>query len=61
MECPLDEKIVETCMIFSESHETKGCPSISGLKAIFQEETVPNFVEPLCFVARRPWQGQQNQ
>jgi len=60
-ECPLDAKIVKTCMICSEIHETKGCPSIPCLKAIFQEEIVPNFVEPLCFIARRPWQGQQNQ
>lgn len=44
-------------MICLESHETKDCPSIPGLKAIFQEETVPNPVESLCFVARRPWQG----
>jgi len=48
-------------MICSENHETKGCPSILGLKVVFQEETVPNSVEPLCFLTRRPWQGQQNQ
>ena len=60
-EFPLDAKIVENCMICSESHETKGCPSIPGLKAIFQEETISNSAEPLCFVARRPWQGPQNQ
>jgi len=54
MECPLDAKIVETCMICSEIHETKGCHSIPGLKAVFQEEVVPNSVEPLYFVARRP-------
>ena len=59
-EFPLDEKIVETCMICSKSHETKGCPSIPGLKGVFQEETVPNFAKPLCFVARRPWQGPKN-
>ena len=34
-ECPLDAKVVETCMIFSESHETKDFPSIPRLKAIF--------------------------
>lgn len=54
-ECPLDAKIVETCMICLENHETKGCPSIPGLKAIFQEETIPNSTEPLCFVSRKPW------
>ena len=58
-ECPLDAKVVETCIICSESHETKDCPSIPGLKAVFQEN--PNSVESLCFVSRRPWQGQQNQ
>ena len=36
-ECPLDAKIIETCMICSESHETKDCPSIPGLQAVFQE------------------------
>ena len=56
-ECPLDAKVVETCMICSENHEIKDCPSIPGLKAVFQED--PNSVESLCFVARRPWQGQQ--
>jgi len=60
-ECPLDAKVVETCMICSESHETKGCPSILVLEAVFQEETIPNLAKPLCFVARRPWKGPQNQ
>ena len=54
-ECPLDAKSVETCMICSESHETKDCPSIPSLKVVFQEETIPNPTEPLCFVATRPW------
>eukprot|EP00253_Pinus_taeda_P004263 PITA_04263 len=58
-ECPLDAKVVETCVICSENHETKDCPSIPGLKAVFQEDQ--NTIESLCFVARRPWQGQQNQ
>eukprot|EP00253_Pinus_taeda_P003396 PITA_03396 len=58
-ECPLDAKVVETCVICSENHETKDCPSIPALKAVFQED--PNTIESLCFVARRPWQGQQNQ
>ena len=48
-ECPLDAKVVETCMICSESHETKNYPSIPRLKAVFQEE--PNSVESLCFVS----------
>ena len=41
-ECPLNAKVVETCMICSESHETKDCPSILGLKVVFQED--PNSV-----------------
>lgn len=41
-ECPLYAKIIETCMIFSENHETKGCPLILGLMVVFQKETVPN-------------------
>jgi len=60
-ECPLDAKIIETCMIFSENHEIKGFPSIPSLKVFFQEETVPNSTKPLCFVSRKPWQGPQNQ
>ena len=58
-ECPLEAKVVETCVICSENHETKEFPSIPGLKAVFQED--PSTIESLCFVARRPWQGQQNQ
>ena len=50
---------METCVICSETHETKDCPSIPGLKAVFQED--PSTLESLCFIARRPWQGQQNQ
>ena len=34
-ECPLDVKVIETCVICVENHETKKCPSILGLKAIF--------------------------
>jgi len=49
-ECPLDAKVVDTCVICSENHETKDCPSIPGLKTVFQED--PNTLESLCFVAR---------
>ena len=41
-ECPLDAKVIETCAICSEKHETKSCPSLPGLKAVFQEETPTN-------------------
>lgn len=56
----MDEKIIDNCVICSENYETKGCPSIPGLKVIFQEETIPNSAESLCFLSRRPWQGPQN-
>lgn len=55
----MDAKVVETCVICSENHETKECPSIPGLKLVFQED--PTTLESLYFIARRPWQGQQNQ
>ena len=55
----MDAKVVDTCVICLENHETKYCPSIPGLKTVFQED--PKTIESLCFVARRPWQGQQNQ
>ena len=41
-EFPLDAKIIETCVICSENHETKSFPSIPGLKVVFQEETISN-------------------
>ena len=51
---PLDFKVIETCVLCTENHETKKCPSIPGLKVVYQEEIVPNQVDPLFFVARRP-------
>lgn len=60
-EFPLDEKVIETCVICSENHEMKICPSIPGLNAIFQEETISNPAESLFFNSRIPWQGQKNQ
>lgn len=54
-ECPLKAKFIETYMICSESHETKNCPSIPGLKVVFQEERTSNPTKSLCFVFRRPW------
>ena len=54
-EFPLDAKIIETYVICSENHETKICPSIPGLKVVFQEETISNPIESLCFVSRRLW------
>ena len=60
-ECPLDAKVVETCVICSEKYETKCFPSLPGLKVVFQEETPTNSTESLNFVSRRPWQGPQTQ
>ena len=50
-ECPLDLKFIETCVICTKNHEIKNCPSIPGPKVVYQEEIVPNQVEPLCFIA----------
>jgi len=58
-ECPLDLKSIETCVICVENHNTKECPSILGLKAMFSEEGMPNHVDPLYFIAKRPWQNPQ--
>lgn len=58
-ECPLDLKSVETCVISVENHGTKECPSIPGLKFVYQKEVVPNQVDPLCFIAKRPWHNPQ--
>ena len=44
IEFPLDLKIVETCVICAESHDTKEFPSILGLKVVYQEELIPNQV-----------------
>ena len=41
-EFPLDAKIIETCVICLENHETKSCTSIPSLKDVFQEETISN-------------------
>jgi len=37
-----------------ENHDTKECPSILGLKAMFSEKGMPNQVDPLYFIAKRP-------
>lgn len=57
--CPLDFKDVETCVICVGNHDTKECPSIPCLKAIYEEEGAPNQVDPLCFIAKRPWHNPQ--
>lgn len=51
---------METFVICAENHDTKEFPSILFLKAIYQEEVIPNQVEPLCFIAKRPWQNPQS-
>jgi len=52
-ECPLDLLTVETCVICAENHDTKECPSILGVKVVYQEEIIPNQVDPLCFIGKR--------
>lgn len=56
-EFPLDAKIIETCVICLENHESRSCPSIPGLEAVFQEETISNPIKSLFFFSRGPWQG----
>jgi hypothetical protein len=38
-ECPLDQ--IEVCGICSEDHATCNCPSLPGLKAIYQKVEEP--------------------
>lgn len=35
-ECPLDVKGTNTCEIFAKNHAMEKCPSITGLKVIFE-------------------------
>ena len=58
-ECPLDLKSIETYVICAENQNTKECPFIPGLKAVFSEEGMSNQVESLYFVAKRPWKNPQ--
>lgn len=53
---PLDLKIIETCVICAENHDTKECPSIPGLKVVFSEEGMWNNVDPHYFIAKIPRQ-----
>ena len=56
---PLDLKGIETYVICVENHDTKDCPSIPRHKAVFGEEGMPNQVDPLYFIAKRPWKNPQ--
>lgn len=38
----------------------KECPSIPGLKVVFQDEAGTGQDESLCFIAKRPWQNQRS-
>ena len=58
-ECPLDSKTIETCAICADNHDTKEFPSLPGLKAVFNDEGIPEQVDPLYFIAKRPWQNSQ--
>lgn len=53
-ECPLDLRSVETYVICEKNNDTKEFPSILGLKASYQEETIPNQIDSLCFITKRP-------
>jgi len=58
-ECPLDSKAIETCVICANNHDTKECSSLPGLKAVFNDEGVSKPVDPLYFIAKRPWKNPQ--
>jgi hypothetical protein len=47
---------IEVCGICSEDHATHNCPSLPGLKSIYQKVEEP---EQLCYVSqKRPWTAQ---
>jgi len=58
-ECPLDLKTIETCAICVDDHDTKDCPSLPSLKAIFNDKGIPQQVDPPYFITKRPWQNTQ--
>lgn len=48
-ECPLN--FIEVCLVYEENHATDKCPSLLGLKAVYQGgEIMP---EKLCFINQR--------
>lgn len=55
-ECTLDSK--EICVICVENNNTKECPSIPGLKFVFQDEAGTSQVESLCYITKIPWKNQ---
>jgi hypothetical protein len=51
-EFPLDS--VEICVICEQDHDTKNCPSLPGIKTIYQETS--EGVEKLCIInQKQPW------
>lgn len=58
-ECPLDSKAIETCAICAYNHDTKEFPSLPDLWAIFNNEGISEKIDPLYFVAKRPWKNPQ--
>lgn len=56
-ECPLNTTAIETCAICADNHDTKECPSLRGLKAVFNDEGISEPVDPLYFIAKIPWQN----
>ena len=51
----LDSKVIETCVICVDNHDTKEYPSLPGLKVVFNEEGISELVDPLYLIAKRPW------
>jgi len=58
-ECSLELKTIETCAICTNNHDTKECPYLPSLKAIFTDEGILEQVEPLYFIAKIPWKNSQ--
>lgn len=50
---------METYVIYAENHDTKECPSIPGLKVVYQEEGLSNQVDSLYFITKIPWKNPQ--
>lgn len=57
-ECPLDLKTRETCTICTDNHDSKECP-LPSLKVVFNNQLIPEHVDPLYFISKRPWHNSQ--
>lgn len=56
-ECPLDSKAIETYVICEDNHDKEESPSLPGLEDIFNDEGMSEPIDPLYFIAKRPWRN----